>query len=185
MSVNGKPAVRFTRTSKFVGQMLVGSQSLGAGPVTLIAVYAFATMPAGTADYGGSGIVNLGHAPGTTLEIAIDSKQGFAVYGPTFCYEPSAPALNQFRAQSVVYDKTGLQSFLNGVAVGPSKPQSPGVLGSEFVLAAHRYDYGTSLAGWEYFANSDIAEVIVYKRALTPTERLAVEGYLKFKYKLP
>jgi hypothetical protein len=69
--------------------------------------------------------------------------------------------------------------------MGAAQSKSGITLDTQFILGAHRYYYSAGNNGWEYFANADIAEVILYKRALSASERAAVEGYLKVKYNLP
>ncbi len=182
---NGKPVARFTGTAKKAGQMLVGTQSVGSSAVTLIAVYAYRALPvAGSANFGQ--VVGFGIEPADGMGITCNqTPQAFAVYSGAVFNEATLPTLNQFRSESLIYDQSNVQAFLNGASMGAPLPKSGITLDNQFMLGAHRYYYSAANNGWEYFANADIAEVIVYKRALSASERAAVEGYLKVKYNLP
>jgi hypothetical protein len=74
-----------------------------------------------------------------------------------------------------------LQSFLNGVA----STLAPNVVGSPwFYNPVPRYvRVGGRAFGWSRFSG-DIAEILMYGRALSDSERIGVEEYLNTKYQL-
>jgi len=178
--LKGKPVARFTRTSKLSGQTLTGTQTLGSSALTVILVHAYRSKPNGTGDYQWGTALSLGHEPDTVLVVSSDKDKGFTHYGSAMFEEATPMALNQFRIQSLTYDLSQVEAFLNGVSMGTAKALPGASLGPELNLASYYYNAG--LTGWEYFPDSDIAEVIVYNRALSDSERAAVEGYLKVKY---
>ena len=70
------------------------------------------------------------------------------------------------------YDGSALRIFANGMPVGRPAEQSGAIKDD------NRHVYVGSYAGPGWTFSGDIAEVLVYDRALGTTERLAIEAYL-------
>src|SRR5262249_39668172 len=86
------------------------------------------------------------------------------------------------QVHTIIEDKTlAISLFHNGVEITGTVAGTPrlptNVLRTENFLAAFR-DRHASFQG-------DVAEIIVYARALSPAERDTVEGYLFAKYAIP
>lgn len=97
--------------------------------------------------------------------------------------ESSPMGENEKRIASTINNGSEISFFLDGSLVGTADPvdQSGGnnstgafSIGSEVVL------------GWgdDFFCTCDIAEIIIYNRAITTTERQQVETYLNDKYNI-
>ena len=108
-----------------------------------------------------------------------------------------ASAGNDFRGGSAgtlwASDATAAQTlngstFLNGVSVnGPAttRPKSMSVISLVTTSGASANFFGTSFAATSEFWWGDLAELVIYDRALSTTERQQVEAYLKHKYGTP
>jgi hypothetical protein len=82
---------------------------------------------------------------------------------------------------------TGGQTFLNGVAVNGQttpRPQSMSVISLVATGNVTSDNFG-SYRGAQNFWWGDLAEMIIYDRALSTSERQQVEAYLKAKYGTP
>ncbi len=175
-AVAGRPAVAFDGIDDFI----YGGISALAAPFTVFAVgqFAFPSQPAGNSDT----MVFLG-TTGTNATASI-SRSGSSNYFSAMSadYAGSTPATGPVLP--------GQEWMILAAVHQPSEPRHQMYLNS---IAQTVASYGTAAStigrinlGAEFFEKNhftgQIAEVIVYDRALTDEERVLVEAYLGAKY---
>ncbi|MBL1220622.1 hypothetical protein JET18_07215 [Chryseobacterium sp. L7] len=88
----------------------------------------------------------------------------------------SAPVINETRLQSLNGSSNGATAYLNGTAISTSFNNNTAIAGAKnFWVGAE----GTSA---NKFANSDIAEIVIYNITQTESARQQIESYLSLKY---
>jgi len=186
--INGKPILRFDGTANLITNDFFAHNY--DTPITIIAV---STASASTVF---SGNPTARYIYGVTNNGGYDAGLTYGGYGtetPNFSVgfgisyvsgqdiESSAMGENQVGLSSSINSGTLISAFLNGDAVGTADPadQSGGnnstgafSIGSEVTL--NEAD--------NFFCTCDIAEIIIYNRAITTPERQQVEAYLNAKY---
>lgn len=186
--VNGRPIVRFDGTDdRLIIATGFNATTKAVSGITVIGVYKTAVSDATRRVLGiqqGTGTL-LRHAFGIT-----SSSEGLANANPVDAGTAVAAAssgdavpVGRVVIQSSVADyAAALSIWINGIA-GQSLaiPGTPGLSSATDSLgAAVGFNGGIS----SQFFNGDIAEIVVYNRALTSAERLQVEGYLATKYNI-
>jgi hypothetical protein len=179
--LNNRPILRFTANGQFNGSQLRGIQNLGNGSLTFFVVYQWRDLHR---TYSIDVLFTLGSEFGSGGEGGIGTaspNEQFSLHGNTFV--AGAIPLNQFRYISLVYNSSNLQQkgFLNGTQVGSTQTGNSNAIDNQLILGSWVYNSGNSP---EYFADADIAEVIIYNSALSDTDRQQVENYLNYKYNL-
>jgi hypothetical protein len=186
--INGKPVLRFDGTANLITNNFFAHNY--DTPITIIAV----SKASASTVFGGESTAR--YIYGVTNNGGYDAGLTYGAYGtetPNFSVsfgisyvsgqdiESSAMGENQVGISSSINSGTEISAFLNGNAVGTADPanQSGGnnstgafSIGSEVTL-----DQTDS-----FFCTCDIAEIIIYNRAITTTERQQVEAYLNTKY---
>jgi hypothetical protein len=180
--VNGHPAVRFTASGKTTGTQLRGTHNLGSDSVSYFVVFQWRELHR---TYGIDVIFTLGSefdgaagsvgTDGTLDKVSLHNHQ----------FSGPAVALNEFRVGSLVYDSsTNLESaYINNINVGTVTATS-GTIRPSTILGSWDAAWVT---GWnspypEYFCDADIAEIIVFNRAVSDEERNTIAEYLSDKY---
>jgi len=178
-ALSGNSVARFTANGQFNGSQLRGTHSLGSGSVTYFVVYRWRnlhrTFPIDT-------LFTLGTEGGAGGQggIGTDSTNDeFSLHGVTF--NPGSVVLNRFNHLSLNFNSSNLQTngYYNGVKVGATQTGNASSIDPYLILGSWIYNNGNSS---EYFADADIAEVIIYNKSLSDLERLQVEGYINTKY---
>ena len=174
--VNGLPAVRFHAISnQTVGTALTGTNSIGGGPCTVFSVESWRSPLQRVWAFNASW--TFGHEP---TPYTISNGGGNTLYLAQFNY--GVPPFGVFRVFAAQVTGTSRAAWINGVSVGSPQPFT-GTLTTDFRLGSWAYTYGGPLTD-EYFADVDIAEFIVYCRALSASEIQGVTRALASKYNL-
>ena len=165
--LNGRPAMRFNGSNSSLGSDFaeVGGQEMTFFVVTKGTTYQslLRFQPAGSGSY----LVY----PWSASQIFIDS----ADYN-TSCGVPCGLVANQWNIGSVVHRSNAqVTTYRNGGLVA-----SRATSGSD-LPAGLTMNIGAYAGGGEYLA-ADVAEVLIYGRALSDGERQRVEAYLNGKY---
>jgi len=186
--INGKPVLRFDGTSNLItNNFFVNNYNT---PITIIAVSkASASTVRGeqpTARYIVGVTNNGGYQFGLSYGAYGAENPNFSnSYGISYVsgadIESSPMGENEKRIASTINSGSEISFFLDATLVGTADPteQSGGnnstgafSIGSDVVL--DEID--------NFFCTCDIAEIIIYNRAVTTTERQQVEAYLNTKY---
>ncbi|MBI4027689.1 MAG: HYR domain-containing protein, partial [Verrucomicrobia bacterium] len=181
--LNGKPVVRF---DAFFGPFLQAPSIIsGTGGRTVFTV----TRPQSSSfSFFIPPILNLnisGFSPGTgysvTSEVAVRTSPSFFGGGGFKLFDSplSTQAFSLLTVQSAANsDVTDTHAWING--------QERGAL-SQSSAAINTGTGNTGIGGDSFFGGflGDIAEALVYNRAVTPAERQAIESYLNLKYFTP
>jgi len=186
--INGKPTIHFNGASSLITNSFFAHN--WDTPITIIAVSkASASTVRGeqpTARYI-SGVTNIGGYEaglsygGYGTEYPNFSSSYGVSYAGSSDIESSPMGENEKRIASTINNGTEISFFLDGNLVGVADPEdwssgsnSTGafVIGSNAVLDAVD----------NFFCVCDIAEIVIYNRALTTLERQQVEAYLMDKY---
>ena len=165
--LNGLPAVRFDGAASYLDTNFVGmdGQELTFFVVTKGAQYQslLRFQPPGSGNY----LVY----PWSANQLFIDSADGGSGAGVSSGLIP-----NQWNIGEVVYNAGAqITTYQNGGLVA-SRAAANTSLPAGLPLEVGRYQ-----AGAEY-AQADVAEVLIYNRALSDAERFSVENYLNGKY---
>ena len=191
--LNNEPVVRFDGSSSFLD--VTDNPSIK--PSTAVTVIAVAqTNSSGQQDLVSHGMSYNWYSeqrwPLYSYDLGILSnnvERGYIGFGPPNSGDPSAGAdlagatalPHQMAISSMTYDGAHLNIYDAGIAQGSVALSNPiaydGTTPHDLIVGAYSTYYGIT----NYF-NGDMAEVLVYNRALTPTERENVEGYLADKY---
>ena len=95
----------------------------------------------------------------------------------------TSATLNTFQVESVKRASGTNYVWLNSASYGSTA--CSGSFNSDLIFGTHGFYYGpSSLRGYEYYGDVDIAEFIIYYRALSDSERATVLSYLQTKYAL-
>jgi hypothetical protein len=186
--INGKPILRFDGTANLITNDFFAHNY--DTPITIIAVSkASASTVRGaqpTARYIAGVTNNGGYEYGLSYGAYETENPNFSnSYGISYVggadIESSAMGENEKRIASTINSGSQISFFLDGTLVGTADPadQSGGnnstgafSIGSDVVL--NEID--------NFFCTCDIAEIIIYNRAITTPERQQVEAYLNQKY---
>jgi len=186
--INGKPVLRFDGTANLITNNFFAHNYNT--PITIIAV----SKASASTVFGGNptaryiyGVSNSGgYDAGLTYGAYGTENPNFSVgFGISYIsgqdIESSPMGENQVGLSSSINSGTLISAFLNGTLVGTADPadQSGGSnssgefsIGSEVTLDEED----------NFFCTCDIAEIIIYNRQVTTSERQQVEAYLNTKY---
>jgi hypothetical protein len=172
-AVNGKPAVRFDGSNDYLS--LAGTIVSGAQARTVF----FVARPNAV---GNKGIVDLGTGSTSGAGFMITPEYGVRVNGGNRLWTPAAST--QTSVVGVVQlagtSTTDLSMWVNG---SPCMPTSAAATTVQTGGSGSVGTYSAVPIGSHNF-NGDIAEIIVYSRALTANEQQTIEQYLFTKYAL-
>lgn len=170
--VNGRPSVRFDGVDdhlRIASPLLVGSTA------RTVAFVARATV------VGNRGIIDLGDGRTTGGAFMITPEYGVRVSGGNRLFQRSASAAAEIGVITLPGTTTdSITAVINAVAVAPAST------GSLVINTAGLATLGSFTAepiNKHNFAG-DIAEILVYNRALTPTEVDTLQRYLAAKYSI-
>jgi hypothetical protein len=173
-AMNGQPAVQFVPQQTLKTTDLENIES-GGSDVTVIAVIA----PAATQS-GGATVYSWGTDGNVAFGLSSNANNSYLLYwgtdtGSTVNTPPAAATPGQVQVLSEVKDGTTASAYLNGLSVGMSTvPAGMAQTPASLALGNAAYPY--------YGFSGQIAEVLVYNRALSDTERHQVEAQLTAKY---
>ena len=190
--LNGKPVIRFDGSSTYLD--VTDTPSIK--PTQAITVIALAqTNSTATQDLVSHGLTFNYYGeqrwPMYSYDLGIDPnnvERGYIGFG-TGQGDPSSGAdlagtgsrFEQMSISSMVFDGANLQIFDSGIAQGSAPVGAPilydGTNAHDLIIGAF-----STFSGITNYFNGDMSEVLVYNRALTPTERGQAEGYLADKY---
>jgi Concanavalin A-like lectin/glucanases superfamily/HYR domain/PKD domain len=174
-AINGKPAVRFNGTADYL-DLPDSTVPPGNSPYTMLAVL----RPLGTNNSGASflGAGNTSGGEANWFTLGPDGRFYNAWWFDDAVTGTGAITLGEPVLLSVVYDTTqGRSLYVSGHIEGRSTSilRNGGIRNNRL---------GAWINGADYF-NGDIAEVIVYGRALSDAERVTAECRLASKYAIP
>ena len=189
--VNGKSVVRFTATSKFNGTQLKGRNGIGTSSVSIFIVYRYRDLHR---VYSIDVVFSLGtefdgaccNSQSVSGNVGTDSTlEKFSFHNPTF--SGAAVQLNKWMLTSLTFDSMTLltKGFQNGQLLG-TKTGTSGSIPDKLILGSWDASWvkGNARPYPEYFADADIAEVIIYTQELSTANQYQVESYLNEKYSL-
>jgi parallel beta-helix repeat protein len=121
----------------------------------------------------------------------LETSQNFAfnnsVYNSTiFAIDAQGTGSQNYISQNYLYQNTGNLGSINSAVLFNGSPQ--GVTGTGQSVASNSlgsFAIGSEIVSGQldnYFSTCDLAEVIIYNKALTTIEQQKVENYLKEKY---
>ncbi|MEI7452079.1 MAG: prepilin-type N-terminal cleavage/methylation domain-containing protein [Candidatus Falkowbacteria bacterium] len=175
--LNGKPVIRFNGSSYLDGGTT--EHQIGANGETVFIVDKTNTtgMLVGKFLYGGSGIRWWINYWGGVL---YSNYNGDTSHGVN-------RASGSFEQLSVIWNRTDLSNnlYANGANIGSwSLSSGDPTNGYNFLIGAGANAGGSLPPVTETYLNGDIAEIIIYNRPLSDTERQQVESYLNTKYSI-
>ena len=184
---NGKPTISLTSMSDYIERVFtISSNPLGASGSTAFSVQ-YVEDVCGAFDDNGPIFGNFGGS-----EDSFGTYQSHYPYGPDcFVYDafgtrlrkneitPPVTITNAWTLYSVKSTNNDWQSFVNGQLMysDPTNTYSSAVGGDDATLYI-----GKQTAAGTFRLKGKVAEVIVYNRVLTTSERQKVEAYLNAKY---
>lgn len=174
-AINGLPAVNFTSSSSQFLQVPPGLADFTSG-TSIFAVLSPATFPVGAR------ILDFGNgAASDNLLVEEPSSNAAALYtyntsSPTSATASNALTANQFQLLEAIDGSATARIFTNSVQQGQST-----TMNNLNNISRSKNFIGQASAGGSYF-NGKIAELLVYNRAVTPTEQAQIEGYLTNRY---
>jgi len=176
---NSLPTVRFNGTSQYVnfGNVL----NMGVSSLNMFAVYKQNTSGSPTAVFGktsyrgNAGRWALTRDPST--QFLFEGSSGGATAG----YSDSSTS---FQINSGGWDRTTITIFQNGTSAGTASLVNSANLSNSDPLVVGAYPNGSGGFPPQFYMNGDIAELLVYNRALSTPDRQTVEGYLAWKWGL-
>jgi hypothetical protein len=186
--INGKPILRFDGTANLITNNFFAHNYNT--PITIIAVSkaSASTVFSGnpTARYIMGVANNGGYSAGLTYGEYETATPNFSVtFGRAYVsgqdIESSAMGENQVGLSSSINSGTLISAFLNGNSVGTADPAGQSGGGN----STGEFSIGSEVTLDEadnFFCTCDIAEIIIYSRAITTPERQQVEAYLNTKY---
>ena len=174
--VNSKPVVRFDGTNDY---LTVANEPTFDLPTFTIFVVGTASNDGGTFTSKTTFAGGVGDANRRKLQLRRSSSSQFVLYSGSDTANKSMGAVSWsgFNIMSVVArSATDYSLALNGAVSTYSSPSLDltAMNNSSLVI-------GAATSGAE-FLNGDIAEILIYNRALSATERMAVESYLAAKW---
>lgn len=177
--INSLPIVRFNGSSQYVnfGNVL----NMGVSSLNMFAVYKQNTSGSPTAVFGktsyrgNAGRWVLTRDPSTLF--LFEGSSGGATAG----YSDSSTS---FQINSGGWDRTTITIFQNGTSAGTAPLVNSANLSNSDPLVVGAYPNGSGGFPPQYYMNGDIAELLVYNRALSTPDRQTVEGYLAWKWGL-
>jgi hypothetical protein len=186
--INGKPILRFDGAANLITNNFFAHNYNT--PITIIAV----SKASGSTVFSGNptaryimGVANNGgYDAGLTYGAYGTETPNFSVgFGIAYVegqdIESSAMGENQVGLSSSINSGTLISAFLNGNAVGTADPADQSGGGN----STGEFSIGSEVTLDEvdnFFCTCDIAEIIIYNRAITTPERQQVEAYLNAKY---
>lgn len=181
--VNGRPAFQFTRSSAQEFRLPVatfnGMDSLNDMSLFMVAKWTGSGVPSGL--FGAWNIT--GGTPNTHFEINTGGSLRLRVGTMDSVTVPATLAANEWAVLSGTMAGSGdtplARLFKNGLEIG-SKVQSPG---DALIAPKDAMAIGSSNAGRNL--NGDVAEVLMYDRALDASERAFLDAHLGTRYALP
>ena len=173
-AINGRPALRFDGIDDYLtvaATLVPGSQNR-----TLLVV-------ARPDVIGNDSIIDLGNGSVANAAFMITPEHAARINGGNRIWAQSAQTSTATIAAFALTGTTtaNLLAWVNGVALTPA---STGVAPINTNGNTTVGGYTAAPTGFHSFAG-DIAELIVYNRALSDTERQTVEEYLRLKYGIP
>jgi hypothetical protein len=178
-SINNKPAVRFTAIDQFSGSALRGEQTLGSSSFTWFVVFKWRDLHRTYdidcvftlgSEFGSGGEMNIG-SDDSNYGI-FTSANGGTIIGTPILNKPVSVAFNTNKT-SLISDFYSNGSKIASKATNTNPVDSPIILGS--------WIFNSGLIP-EYFADADIAEVIIYNTSLSDTDMNKVNRYIRNKY---
>ncbi len=173
-AMNGQPALQFT-PQQVLKTNVVKNLEGGGSDVTVIAVIA----PSSSQSYG-STVYSWGTDGNVAFGLSSSASNSYLLYwgadnGSTVNTPSTAATAGQVQVLSEVKSGTAAASYLNGASTGTSAvpagmAQTPAVL----AMGNAAYPY--------YGFTGQIAEVLIYNRALSDSERQQIEAQLTAKY---
>jgi putative heme-binding domain-containing protein len=129
--------------------------------------------------------LNLDLGPAGTPRVSHLNLEGNGMPGVFNLLKDAPPPFGSWHVISVGSKPgpNGSQLFLDGVAQKARDREPSSIHLGAFVLGARLYSNGAQPPFIQGFHSGDIAEFILYDRCLADTERVAVEKYLKDKYR--
>ncbi len=165
--VNGKPVVRFDGTDDW----LTSATIVQAQPITIFCVGKYRGARIGNDTLYGTSSNALRFFRSNTTELSLFSGSAIA------CAKTVSDLATVFHAYYALFSGAGSELRVDG---GAAATGSPGTIG----LATAAMNLGAQGSGLEV-GPVDIAEFIMYSRALTTPERQTVETYLRSEYGTP
>lgn len=180
-AVNGKPVLRFDGTNDFLRSLSAANPALVGADGSFTA---FAVVSRTAANTGGFSIADQDNdaAPNRTaqfLRTFNNNLESIAFNNTGSAFVDAGPSMgvaNQSYIVSSTRTTTSVESFVNGVSNGSTAVTGTGNTTSA-IFSIGAYNGGT-LSHWP----GDIAEVIIYNRNLTASERATVHSYLQDRY---
>jgi hypothetical protein len=177
--INSLPIVRFNGSSQYVnfGNVL----NMGVSSLNMFAVYKQNTSGSPTAVFGKTSYRgNAGRWVLTRDSSTLFLFEGSSG-GATAGYSDSSTS---FQINSGGWDRTTITIFQNGTSAGTAPLVNSANLSNSDPLVVGAYPNGSGGFPPQYYMNGDIAELLVYNRALSTPDRQTVEGYLAWKWGL-
>jgi hypothetical protein len=177
-AINGQPAVQFNSGSSTFLQLPGGMSDLSSG-VSILAVVKPYSVSSGARllDFGnGSASDNIYLSEPTSTGLTLETYNGSSGTSVT---SSSAITLNQYQVVAAVDNGSGTATIYTNAFEG-AQNASMGTLNN--LLRADN-NIGEASAGGNYF-NGEIAELVVYSRALTVSELSDLQSYFMTKYQL-
>ncbi|MEQ1853255.1 MAG: PQQ-dependent sugar dehydrogenase, partial [Chthoniobacteraceae bacterium] len=172
---NNQPAVHFDGVDDSLGRSGFAGLPTGAADRSVFMVVRYNFADANTGGWAGFGYGTTSSNQTFGLSLTPTGTLGVQGWGGGNDVE-SSPATNgvgQWLTQAAVYSGGTLNQFKNGVAIGiASKSFATGTGG---IRLAEELNGGKNL-------NMDVAEVLVYDRAVSVEERQQIEGYFGGRY---
>jgi Concanavalin A-like lectin/glucanases superfamily len=177
-ALNGLPALNFNGTTNYM-TLPDGSLPYKNDPYTIFLVSKI------TAGATGGVIIGSGLSPNNNWFRYENAAGAFGVNGGTGGGTISGipTAANSFRVITVSYDGTTSTSTTNKIYVN-TVAQTVSVIAGIRNTSATPVTIGSDTSTTTGFLNGMIAEIIVYRRALEDSERVAIERYLSKKWKI-
>ncbi len=182
--LNGKPIVRFDDNNNSNGDFLGANTSLGISGAGAATVYFVAK---NTRDNGSTGL-SIGDAGssaglmrhyGLEYDLAVRFNNGNRIFDDGFTLDDWT--IGGFRNQTG--DAYGAyEGFVNGVTLSEISNGSATAVPN---TSDDFFHIGADINSGSRYFEGDMAEVVVYNRALNETQRIIVENYLAAKYNLP
>lgn len=170
-AANGRPAVKFQGGGNVL--QTSGLVAPADGPFSVLTFVSPTSIASPQTIYwqGGSSSTN-GYGAGLTTPANLSASWGGSSAQIT---QTDPAAVGKWYLVSTTYDQSFHRMWVNGVSAGSAPKVDSNFNGGVFSIG----NYGP--APTQGF-NGDIAEVLVYNRALSDDERSSAERYLKYKY---
>ena len=166
--IGGNQAVRFNGSKYLVINPFVKIQ-----PVTIFLAWHLKTASNGQARYVFDGVNDVSKL---SFEYALNTTRGtgLSIHGSLWNVVPNSSTPPFTKIHSLIYNTTASKIYENGILKFSGNVGTASLIG----LIIGSYNGLLSL----YFLDGDIAEMIVYDRLLSDSERIEVESYLFEKY---